>query len=149
MPKQEIVTFRLHRKGVMLVVLGAVFVAVLIFVGGYLLGKWRGMAAVRTPVAVSVPQMPKPQLPAAQPAAPATPADSLTLRVGTFTTEEDAKAAMAQLAALKPAVVSQPTSSGTTLYVLHAGSYRSRGEAAAAAKELEKRGVSAVVVPAQ
>jgi hypothetical protein len=161
-PKQEIVTFRLHRKGVWLVVIGGLFVAVLIFAAGYLVAyrRLRGGAGTisdsRFPISgkAVAPAMPK------IPAVPVTTLpgnrkseignrDSLTLRVGAYATEEEAKAAMQTLAAagLKPALVAAPTSGGATLYLLHAGSYPSRAAAAAAVKELEKRGIAATVVP--
>ncbi|HEX9983265.1 MAG TPA: SPOR domain-containing protein [Thermoanaerobaculia bacterium] len=164
MPKQEIVTFRLHRKGVWLIVIGGLFVAVLIFAAGYLTASWRSNAISdsRFPVPgkAVAPALPKtPAIPAPPPPgnrmpeignrASAPAAATLTLRVGAYATEEEAKAAMQTLTAagLEPALVTAPTSGGSTLYLLHAGSYPSRASAAAAVKELGKRGIAAAVVP--
>jgi len=167
------VTMRLHRSGVILVIVFALLLAVLIFAAGYLTGMTRGMKiALQTPAVpkVAVPKVAVPKVPAialpgskdkaappttsaaaAAPAATATqPAEMLTIRVGVFPSEEDAKALVQQLALGKVEATIAPlaTDAGPTLYLVLAGRYTSRREAAEAAAELErKQGVGTAVMP--
>ena len=91
-----IVTWRLHKKGVILLVAGCVLISLMTFVAGYILGNRR---VARPPAAPAKKVAPKPA-PAKATASPAEPQD-LALRVGLFTAEEDAKALVAQLATAK------------------------------------------------
>jgi hypothetical protein len=150
------VTFRLHRRGVILLVVFCVILAVLIFVAGYLAGSRRGGAP---PAAVP----PAPRRPGAsgtaggapapqkKPATRTEPRESLTLRVAVFTSEEDAKAQVASLTAqgLKPTIIQMPTSAGVMLHNVCVGQFETRSAANAAAKELQRRlGYLPVVIPA-
>ena len=77
--------------------------------------------------------------------------ENLTLRVAVLTSEEDAKAQVASLAAmgLKPSVIQMPTTAGVTLHNVVVGNYETRAAANIAAQELEKRlGFLPVVIPA-
>ena len=153
------VTFRLHRSGVILLALFCVVLAVLIYVAGYLTGVSRGSrvasadlrgksAKNETPLATRNAQ---PGTPAATPRSTPASKESLTLRVAVFTSEEDAKAQIASLTAmgLEPSVVQMPTSSGVTLHNVIVGQFENRPAANAAAKELQSRlGFLPVVVPA-
>lgn len=155
------VTFRLHRSGVILLALFCVVLAVLIYVAGYLTGVSRGSRVARAELGgqsgketALATRNPQPATAAATPKSqPATPAskESLTLRVAVLTSEEDAKAQVASLTAmgLKPSVVQMPTSSGVTLHNVVVGQFETRSAANAAAKELQSRlGFLPVVVPA-
>ena len=147
MTEHKMVTLRLHRIAVIFMIIGAVLLAVFIFVGGYLLGaRTSGPpspdVSVRQPVAAtSVDSRPT----GGQPAADQTSArQSFDVRVGMFDAEEEAKAQVQQLAARKLAasVVPLKTSSGITLYTVHVGPYPTRADAAAVADKLQ-----GVVVP--
>ena len=142
------VTFRLHRNGVILLVVFCVVLSILIYVAGYLTAVY-----TRTPPAPP----PKPVIAAAAPKpAPAKkaavePRESLTLRLSVLTSEEEAKAELARLTGfgLQPVIVQMPTSAGVTLYSVCVGRYETRADANAAAKELQSRlGFSPVIVPA-
>jgi hypothetical protein len=151
------VTFRLHRSGVILLVVFCVVLVVLVYAAGVLTaGSWnagRGFSppppVARAPVVAPAPAggglKPRPTLKAAA------PGESLTLRVAVLTSEEDAKAELANLTAmgLKPAVVQMVTTSGVTLHNVVVGHFETRAAANAAAKELQSRlGFLPVVIPA-
>src|SRR5215213_7872127 len=118
------VTFRLHRSGVILLVVFCVVLVVLVYAAGVLTAGWwnvgRGFSppppVARAPGVARAPEggglKPRPTLKAA----PAAPRESLTLRVAVLTSEEDAKAELANLTAmgLKPSVVQMATTSGVT-----------------------------------
>jgi cell division septation protein DedD len=79
------------------------------------------------------------------------PREALTLRIAVFTSEEDAKAQVASLAAqgLKPTIIQMPTSAGVMLHNVCVGQFETRSAANAAAKELQRRlGYLPVVIPA-
>lgn len=145
------VTFRLHRRGVILLVIFGVILAALIYVAGYLTAVYARKPAPtpkKTIVAAPAPAKPAPR----KPAALAETQEALTLRVAVLTSEEDAKAQVASLTALglKPSIVQMPTSSGVTLFNIHVGEFATRSAANAAAKELQSRlGISPVIVPAR
>lgn len=149
------VTFRLHRSGVILLAVFCVVLAVLIYVAGVLTARfWR--AAAPAPVATA-PGRPVAGATAGEAPAlqkqPATPAsrESLTLRVAVLTDEEDAKEQIARLTAmgLEPSVVQVPTSSGVMLHNVLVGRFETRSAANAAARELQSRlGFLPVVIPA-
>jgi len=145
------VTFRLHRRGVILLILFGVVLAALIYVAGYLTAVYsRRPAAAPTPVVATPKAAPKAAPKKAS--APAETPQPLTLRVDVLTSEEDAKARVASLAALglKPSIEQLPTSSGIMLFNVQVGRYENRASAAAALKELQSRfGISAVIVPAR
>jgi hypothetical protein len=148
------VTFRLHRRGVILLVIFGVILAALIYVAGYLTAVYTGKpaATVKEPAARSIPPpKPAPAKPATPPQ-PGEPQEALTLRVAVLTSEEEAKAEVARLTAfgLKPAIVQVPTNSGVMLFNIHIGQFTTRSAASAAARELQSRlGISSVIVPAQ
>jgi hypothetical protein len=137
MTKHSMVTLRLHRKGVILVVVFSLLLAVLIFFAGFLFGTRRGGSsfAVAKPTLpkvavpqvavpkVAVPKVAAPKLPAlAVPAVTATRAAALggealgevvaqnavAVRAGMFPDEADAKALVQRLAAGKIAATIVP-----------------------------------------
>jgi cell division septation protein DedD len=147
------VTFQLHRKGVVLLIVGCVLVGVLLFAGGYLAGMRRGSSAAP---AVALPPMPK--VPAVQAsaatAAPAPPREPehFAIRAGLFTSSEEATAYLQQLTARKLAASLAPmtTSSGATLYAVRIGDYPTRRAAATAADALHRdHGIDGVIVSLQ
>jgi cell division septation protein DedD len=153
------VTFRLHRKGVVLLALGAVLLGVLLYMAGCLVGQRRGAVAQigkpaglpKVPAAPAAPALKRPALQAA--AAPGLPAapPAFALRAGAFTDEAEAKALVQDLASrgLQASLVPVPAGGGAVLQTVLLGRYASREEAAAALAELARReGISAVVVAA-
>lgn len=164
MAQHTMYTFKLHRWGVVLLALGALLVCVLLAVGGCLVGEWRagravaeagtdGAADAAGGAEAAVADGAAPDGPA--PPAPADPTAPInyTLRLGTFGSEEEAKALADQAAARGYAAAVQPaeTSTGTPFFTVTVGSYGSRWEARGAAQELAerevRRGWSPVVVP--
>lgn len=166
------VTMRLHRSGVILVIVFALLIAILIFAAGYLVGMSRGVKIALAKPAVpkiATPKLPTAKLPTAKlptakaPAAatttdtaatPATetapPPPTLAIRAGVFPVEEEAKALVQRLTAskLEATVLPVATESGPTLYIVLVGRYATRAEAAAAAAELGRRqGLDTAVVP--
>jgi cell division septation protein DedD len=135
------VTLRLHRIAVIFIVIGAVLLAVFIFVGGYLLGGRKETEGRLKPAAT---QPAATQSVATQPAVAPAPSQTFDVRVGMYDAEEEAKAQVQLLAARKFAasVVPLKTSSGITLYTVHVGPYPTRADAAAVADKLQ-----GVVVP--
>ena len=173
--QHTMVTFELHRKGVVLLALGAILLGTLLYMAGCLAGQRRGTAAALSgpslPKRPSVPKLPAapalkppsvkapavplavPGIPAAPraPAGPAVPAPPVTfaLRAGAFADEADAKPVVQELAGrgLQVSLVPVTTSAGTVLHTVLIGRFASREEAAAAASELDRQeGISAVVV---
>lgn len=150
------VTFRLHRSGVILLVVFCVVLSILIYVAGYLTAVYTSRPTVaerRTGSSLSkAPATPPPTggRAEAQPTS-GEPKESLTLRLSVMTSEEEAKAELARLTGfgLQPVIVQMPTSAGVTLYNVCVGRYETRSAANAAAKELQSRlGFSPVIVPA-
>ncbi len=144
------VTFRLHRSGVILGVVFGVVLAVLIYAAGVLTAKFWTSAPkpVQRRAGFSPPKATPERRAEAR---PTLPKESLTLRVAVLTSEEDAKAQIASLTAmgLKPSIIQMPTSSGVTLHNLIVGHFETRAAANAAAKELQSRlGFLPVVIPA-
>jgi cell division septation protein DedD len=160
----KMVSFRLHRIGVILLIVGSLFLAVLIFAAGYLAGMKRGAVNIAKPKVPAIPTIALPTLPtAAKPAVAASAGpssaastssastdESLALRVGAFISEEDAKASVQQLAVYKLQGVIVPVAvDGGPLYTVQVGHYTSREAAAKAAEKMEKEhGLQAAVVPA-
>lgn len=141
------VTFRLHRRGVILLVVFGVILAALIYVAGYLTASRRGARASSPLIARA--ESPRPRT---KPATKTTePREALTLRVAIFTSEEDAKAQVASLTSqgLKPTIIQMPTSAGVTLHNVCVGQFETRSAANAAAQELQRRlGYLPAVIPA-
>jgi len=159
------VTFSLHRNGVVLLALGALLLGGLLYLAGCLVGQRHAAAAL---AAGTPPALPRPgkaaavKLPAAKapavPGVPGVPAaataaaaapETFALRAGAFTDEAEAKALAQDLAGrgLQASVVAVPTSGGALLHTVVAGNYASRQAAAAAAAELARRqGLSLTVV---
>jgi hypothetical protein len=147
------VTFRLHRSGVILLVVFCVVLAILIYVAGYLTAVYSRPAVAERRTGFSPSKAPAPPAKGRAEARPALsePVESLTLRVSVVMSEDDAKAELARLTGLglQPDIVQMPTSSGVTLYNLCVGRYGTRSAANAAAKELQSRlGFLPVIVPA-
>jgi cell division septation protein DedD len=146
--EHSMVTFRLHRKGVIFIIIGAILAAVLIFAGGYLVAMRLRPPAPVTTATATAPPAPSAVVTAAS--APAPKVDVLAIRVAMFDTEEEAKTLAQQLAARKldAAVVPLTTSGGVKLYTVEVGQYTSRAAAAAAASSLEREpGLQPAVVP--
>lgn len=143
--KHKMVTFRLHRKGVVLVSIGAVLMAFLLFAAGYL-------TALRRPVAPAAAPAPKIEKPEKQESAakPHIEDEAFTLRVGAFADEAEAKAFVDEMTARghEPAVAAMARN-GVVLHMVLIGRYTGRDAAAEAAAELKrKEGISSAVVPA-
>ena len=169
------VTFRLHRSGVILLMVFGMVLAVLIYVAGYMTGVRverkafggmpRKMPAVATtptkkmpPTTQSPPTTPTTQTTSSAQTAPQpsheqrlSPPEPLTLRLAVHTSEDDAKTEIATLTAqgLQPTIVQAATTSGVTLYTIVVGRYDTRDAANAAAVQLQRRlGFMPVIIPA-
>lgn len=144
------VTFRLHRSGVILLVVFCVILAVLIYAAGYLTASYRSQS--RSTIAkpkVTKKATPPPRK--TQPAKNAEPYERLMLRVAVLTNEEDAKALVATLTAdgFKAAIIPMPTPQGVVLHSVVVGHYETRSAANKAAEELQSQlGYLPAVVPA-
>jgi cell division septation protein DedD len=169
--QHTMMTFQLHRKGVILLALGALLLGALLYMAGCLVGQRRAAAIgvsrvsrVSRPNGPKLPAAPTPKpaslrAPAvlALPSAPAvskTPAapETFALRAGAFTDEAEAKVLVQELAGrgFQASLVPMPTSSGAVLQTVLVGRYASREAAAAAASELaHQTGISAAVVAAK
>lgn len=137
------VTFRLHRKGVVFIVIGAILVALLIFVAGCVFGMRRRPPDAARPVPTATAATVAPPAPA--------PSELLAVRVAVLDSEDEAKALVQQLTARKldASIVPVTTAAGVTLYTVQVGQYPTRATAAAAAAALaEEHGLQPAVVPA-
>ena len=146
--KHKMVTFRLHRKGVALVSIGAVLVGFLLFAAGYLTALRRPIPP-NPPAAAPVPKIEKPEKQESA-ARPHIEDEAFTLRVGAFADEAEAKAFVEEMTARghKPAVAAMARN-GVVLHMVLIGRYAGRDAAAAAAAELKrKEGIFSAVVPA-
>jgi cell division septation protein DedD len=145
--KHRMVTMRLHRNGVILAaVLGLLF-AILVFVAGYLTARANPIA-VRTATTAAPPQTTAQAPPAATQTEP--PPATLTVRVGAFPDEADAKALAAKLAAgkIETKITPLQMAEGATLHLVIFGHYATREEAVAAAARVEEaHDVAAAVIP--
>jgi cell division septation protein DedD len=142
------ITFRLHRKGVALLAIGAVLMGALLFAAGYLTARRRSLPQAALP---SVPAATK-EKPAKQESA-ATPHiedEAFTLRVGAFADEAEAKAYVQELAVRgHKTSVAAVAQNGIVLHMVLLGRYAGRDAAAEAAAELKrKEGITSAVVPA-
>jgi cell division septation protein DedD len=149
MTKHTMVTFQLHRKGVILIVIGCVFLAVLLVAVGYLAGVTRGRSSMKPAAAApAVAAKTKPAT-AAPPAAPA-PQENFSLRVGLVTSEAEAKEEVARLAIKKltATVIPVERNESEVVYEIHVGRYPDRRAAVEAAQSLREHGVDSAVVPA-
>lgn len=143
--KHSMFTFRLHRKGIAMVAVGAVLQGALLFAAGYLAGSRH------VPPPVSKPTVEK-KKPAKQESAaqPHIEDEAFTLRLGAFEDEAEAKAFVQEMAALgrQATVVPWTSRSGLILHTVTTGQYKGRDAAASAAAELkQKEGISSAVVP--
>ncbi|HEV7485313.1 MAG TPA: SPOR domain-containing protein [Thermoanaerobaculia bacterium] len=141
--KHSMVTFRLHRTAVIFIIVGLLLAALLIFAGGYVLAMRRRSAAPPVPSVAPAPVVAT--------APPAPKGEILSVRVGIFDSEDEAKALAQRLAARKldAAVVPLTTSGGVKLFTVEVGQYTTRAAAAAAASSLaEQEGLQGAVVPA-
>ncbi|HVG11061.1 MAG TPA: SPOR domain-containing protein [Thermoanaerobaculia bacterium] len=139
------ITWRLHRKGVVLISIGAVLVGFLMFAAGYLTALSRSIPPAAAPAqkkdrTEKQESAPKPHI----------EDEAFTLRVGAFADEADAKAFVQEMTARghKP-VVAPVAQNGVVLHMVLIGRYTGRDAAAAAAEELkQKEGILSAVVPA-
>jgi cell division septation protein DedD len=148
MTKHTMITFRLHRSGLVLLVICALIVAVLLFAAGWISATHVGRASARPapPQGRAEARPTPPPAPAPQPQPSEEP---LSLRLGAFMTEEEAKAFVQSLAERKIDAAIIPVSSGAaTVYTVISGRYTTHDAAAAAAASMEKQGLSVVIVPA-
>ncbi|HEX7807194.1 MAG TPA: SPOR domain-containing protein [Thermoanaerobaculia bacterium] len=144
MTTHAMVTFRLHRSGVILVAILAVVFAMLIFVAGYFTAVLR--RAPEAPRRAAIVKAAAPAKVAAQ--APAIP--TVTIRAGAFNTEDEAKALVQRLAPSKlPAQIAPLTmDNGSILNMVLIGNYANRDEAARVAAELsEEYSLDTAVIP--
>ena len=150
--KHAMITWRLHRKGVVLVSIGAVLMGFLMFAAGYLTALRRPLPSPAIPPIVAAAPVPKKPEPKKQESAaqPHIENEAFTLRVGAFADEADAKALVKELTVRghKP-VVAPVAQNGILLYMVLIGRYTGRDAAAEAAAELKrKEGIFSAVVPA-
>jgi len=141
MTRHTMVTFQLHRKGVMLIAIGCLLLAVLLLAAGYI----AGVPSTQTTTAVAHAVL-KPMAPAVQP-----PQEAFALRVGIETSEDDAKETVKHLAMKKvPAkIVPAETREGNVIYEIQTGHYTDRRQAIAAAHDLKRNSdIQAAIVPA-
>jgi len=166
--KHTMVTFRLHKLGLLLVIAGAVLLGVLLFAAGYLSASVKA-AALPNVTAAAVPPLPLPltkpaaapapdtaappapaTAPATPPSAPAPPAETFALRVGAFADEQAAKESVKALAdrGFAATIVAVAAGGATVLYTVRIGSYPTRAAAAAVADKLSREhGIDAAVIP--
>lgn len=147
--EHKMVTFRLHRTAVILIVIGVVLAAVLIFGGGYIVGTRRRPSLPVVAVTAATSALAPSTATTVSAAVPN--GELLTVRVGVYDSEEEAKTLVQQLTARKLAAVVVPliTTDGVNLYTVQVGQYTTRAEATAAASSLaEEPGLHPAVVPA-
>lgn len=154
----EIVTWRLHKKGVVLVIVGMLFFTVFIFAAGYLTAVLRTASAAKVP-AKPAPVVAVPKTVTTTQASAATGGlkpvphhqEPLALQVAIFPSEEEAGEFVKTLATkkLEGSIVAMPTREGPVLYGVEVGEYTTRREALAAADVMERKyGLVPTVVPA-
>jgi cell division septation protein DedD len=144
MTTHAMVTFRLHRSAVVLVAVLALVFAVLLFVAGYFTAVLR-RPSTTAQKAVVVQAAAPPSV-----AAPAASAPTVTIRAGTFSTEDDAKALVQRLAPsqLPMQIVPLTMANGSLLHMVLAGNYANRDDAARAAARLsEEYSLETAVIP--
>ena len=142
--KHTMITWRLHRKGVVLVAIGVVLMGFLMFAAGYLTALRRAVP----PAAVPAPKPAKTEKQESA-AKPHIEDEAFTLRLGAFADEADAKAFAQEMTArgLKP-VMAAVAQNGVVLHMVLIGRYAGRDAAAEAAAELKrKQGIFSAVVP--
>ncbi len=148
--KHSMITWRLHRKGAVLVAIGAVLMGFLMFAAGYLTALRRPIPAPKEKE-IAAPAPKKEQTEKQESAEkPHIEDEAFTLRVGAFADEADAKAFVQEMTARghKP-VVAPVAQNGVVLHMVLIGRYAGRDEAASAAAELKrKEGILSAVVPA-
>lgn len=153
------VTFRLHRSGVILLIVFGIVLAVLIYAAGYMTASRVARSPAGVPPRPNAPVVvapPTPKLPSARKSPQPgneqrVTSEPLTLRIAVHTSEEDAQAQIATLTAqgLQPTILQASTTSGVTLHNVVVGRYETRAAAIAAAAQLQRRlGFMPVIVPA-
>lgn len=148
MTKHTMVTLQLHRKGVILIGIGCLLLAVLLVAGGYFAGIAR--ARPRVPAAPA-PSVQKSARPAAASRAAAS-REAFSLRVALVMTEEEARAEVKRLSVkrLAATIVPVETNESLVVYEIHVGRYPDRRTAVAAAKSLKTdHALEAAVIPAE
>jgi cell division septation protein DedD len=147
--KHSMITWRLHRKGAILVCIGAVLMGFLMFAAGYLTALRRSVPPA--PQAIAAPVQKKDTTKKQESTEkPHIQDEAFTLRVGAFADEADAKAFVQEMTARghKP-VVAPVAQNGIVLHMVLIGRYAGRDAAAAAAAELKrKEGIFSAVVRA-
>ncbi len=141
------ITWRLHRKGVVLISIGAVLMGFLMFSAGYLTALRRPIPPAAAPAPAQKKAEPEKQESAGK---PHIEDEAFTLRVGAFADEADAKALVQEMTArgYKPGVT-PVAQNGVVLHMVLIGRYLGRDAAAEAAAELKrKEGIFSAVVPA-
>lgn len=149
MTKHTMVKFTLHRKGVILIAVLCVVLAVLLVVVGYIGGSLH--ARSKSAAAVTPPAHAATATTATTAAAaPAPPPESFALRVGIAASEDEANEAVKHFKAKKVAAIVVPAElhDGTVVYEIHAGPYAGRQQALAAAEALKNDGIQSDLVPA-
>jgi cell division septation protein DedD len=151
------VTWRLHKKGVVLVVIGMVFFTIFVFAAGYLTAVMTNRTD-KTHRSYATKATTTTRASAATPATTTTTAtaepqhqEPLALQVALFPSEEEAGEFVKSLAEkkLEGAIVPMPTREGPVLYGIEVGEYKTRREALEAAEAMERKyGLVATVVPA-
>jgi len=160
--KHTMVTFRLHKLALLLLIAGAILLGVLLFAAGYLSAAMKPAALPKVSVP-AVPPLPLPKPAAAVPApdtiappapaaaaAAAAPAETFALRVGAFADEQEAKESVKALAdrGFEATIVAVAAGGATVLYTVRIGSYPTRAAAAAMAEKLSREhGIDAAVIP--
>lgn len=133
------VTFRLHRKGVVLLLVGAVLVGVLLFAAGYLTALRRSRANEAVPSQAALPKASVPRLAPPVVAAPKVTAPRIAVP----------SAALPRAASASPA----PKESQETPHIsdeafaLRVGAFEDEADAKAFVEALTARGHQPVVVP--
>ncbi len=165
--KHTMITFQLHRRGVIVLALGAVFAGALLFAAGFMTARLPGRPSANPQLparpAVSAAALVTPAKQAMPPRAAATPAvapaaakpmaasEAFAIRQAMFVAEPEAKAFVQELAARKieSAIVPIATSGATVLYTVQTGRFATRDEAAMAVTALARdQGLNGAIVPA-
>lgn len=147
--KHTMITFRLHRKGVVLVSIGAVLMGALLFAAGYLAALRRPAPSHPGKIAAPAPKIERSEKQESA-ATPHIEDEAFTLRVGAFADEAEAKVLVQELAARGHKSVAAPVArKGIVLHMVLLGRYAGRDAAAEAAAELKRKdGIASAVVPA-
>jgi cell division septation protein DedD len=147
--KHSMITWRLHRKGVVLISIGTVLMGLLMFSAGYLTALRRSVPPAAAPAPAPAQKKAKPEKQESA-GKPHIEDEAFTLRVGAFADEADAKALVQDMTARGHTPTVAPVAqNGVMLHMVLLGRYLGRDAAAEAAAELKrKEGIFSAVVPA-